>query len=400
MLKKYKKIIIILGIIIAGLCFFISIKGFLWYQTMTKERALLKANNQAIEEIINSRRIENSEEKIIDPFGEDKMVQILFIGLDTRVGQKNGHCDAIQLISIDNNTETITITAVPRGTYSPLPPGTGILPSDYYVSNACGLGGLEYGIQQIEKILGIKADYLVVVNFSETLGIFRILGLPTTETLQWLRNRHGYTIGEPQRAHNHSTFIKQMMIKFVPIKKTKLETALQYIVYKIIKTDLSFQESQKIIDAVSAMDVANYPEKIQLTMRPLYPVQEIPYDSEHIGEYLDQTLGPIKYLLAKDDYSEISGETVQEKLLSIIEENKNNPEFLSWAYKNNLWLQIEDGNKRLSVQYDLLINYLPSLPTKQERESLIADYILEMENRDEPLWQEKARKLLDGKNGF
>ena len=367
---------------------------------MTKERALLKANNQAIEEIINSRRIENSEEKIIDPFGEDKMVQILFIGLDTRVGQKNGHCDAIQLISIDNNTETITITAVPRGTYSPLPPGTGILPSDYYVSNACGLGGLEYGIQQIEKILGIKADYLVVVNFSETLGIFRILGLPTTETLQWLRNRHGYTIGEPQRAHNHSTFIKQMMIKFVPIKKTKLETALQYIVYKIIKTDLSFQESQKIIDAVSAMDVANYPEKIQLTMRPLYPVQEIPYDSEHIGEYLDQTLGPIKYLLAKDDYSEISGETVQEKLLSIIEENKNNPEFLSWAYKNNLWLQIEDGNKRLSVQYDVLVYYLSSLPTKQERESLIADYILEMENRDEPLWQEKARKLLSGENGF
>src|SRR3989339_23730 len=398
MLKKYKKIIIILGIIIAGLCFFISIKGFLWYQTMTKERALLKANNQAIEEIINSRRIENSEEKIIDPFGEDKMVQILFIGLDTRVGQKNGHCDAIQLISIDNNTETITITAVPRGTYSPLPPGTGILPSDYYVSNACGLGGLEYGIQQIEKILGIKADYLVVVNFSETLGIFRYLHLPTTETLQWLRNRHGYAIGEPQRAHNHSSFIKQMMIKFVPTKKSKLDTPLQYILYKLIKTDLSFAQAQEIIDAVSAMDIANHPEKIILSMRPLYPVQDIPYDPERIDEYLDQTLGPIKNQLSKDDYSGAPGETVQEKLLNLIEKNKNNPEFISWAWQNNLWLQIEDAHQRLATQYDLLVCYLPLLSDEKERESVIVDYILEMENRDESVWHKKAKDLLKLKN--
>ena len=349
--------------------------------------------NEKIDSIINTR-LENVTGTSTDPFGDGSIVRILLIGLDKRVGQENGHCDAIQLITVDNDKGFVNITAVPRGTYSPLPPGKGATSSDYYVSNACGLGGLDYGIKQIEKILGIKADYLAIVGFSEVLGILRNMHLPTTETLQWLRHRQGYAIGEPQRAHNHSTFIKQMMIKFVPVNTSKLDTALQYIIYKSVKTDLSFAQARKIIDVISAMDIGNHPEKIVLSMRPLYPVQDIPYEPGKITEYLDETLGPIKHLLSKDDYSGVAGETVQAKLLAVIEENKTKPEFVIWAYQNNLWLQIEDDEQRLAVQYDLLINYLALLTGKEERESAIADYALEMENRGEPVWLEKARGLL------
>lgn len=390
------RILKIIAIIIFSAAFvFVLVKGILWCKDALADRALKKAQSEAVESIIDSRRIKVTGEDAADPFGEDNIARILLIGLDTRVGQDNGHCDAIQLITVDKNTDTITITAVPRGTYSPLPPGKGTTSSDYYVSNACGLGGLDYGIKQIEKILGVKADYLVMVGFSEALGILRNLHLPTTETLQWLRHRQGYAIGEPQRAHNHSTFIKQMMIRFVPTDKSKLETALQYVVYKLVKTDLSFAQAQKLIDVASAMDIANHPEKIQLSMRPLYPVQDIPYEPGQINEYLDETLGPIKHLLAKDDYSGATEETVQAKLASVIEENKNNPEFITWAYQNNLWLQIEDDEARLSTQYDLLVSYLALLPDKQERESVIADYSLEMENRGESFWQGKARELLE-----
>lgn len=390
-----KTVIVILIVIVSCLGFWLLAKGILRYQAKASERALLKTQNQAIENIIDSRRIKNSEETTADPFGEYGIARVLFIGLDTRVGQEAGHCDAIQLISIDkNSTGTIAITAVPRGTYSPLPPGKGTTSTDYYVSNACGLGGLDYGIKQIEKILGVKPDYLVVVGFSETMGILRYLHLPTTETLQWLRNRHGYAIGEPQRARNHSTFIKQMLIQFVPTKQTKLDTALQYVMYNLIKTDLSFAQTQKIMEAVSVMDIANHPEKIQLSMRPLYPVQDVQYDPKNIDEYLAQTLGPITPLLSKDDYSVVSKETVQARLLSIIEKNKNNSEFVSWAYQNNLWLQIEDGAQSNAIQYDLLVNYLSLLTDKKERQSVLADYILEMENRGEAVWQAKGKGLL------
>lgn len=389
-----KKIFIILGVIVLCFCLWFAVKSILNYRAAAEERAITEARNQTIASIIDSRRLKSAEEGIVDPFGDDQLARILFIGIDSRVGQENGHCDAIQLISIDKKAGNITITAVPRGTYSPLPPGKGTTSTDYYVSNSCGLGGLDYGIKQIEKILGVKADYLAVVGFSEALGIIRDLRLPTTETLQWLRHRQGYAIGEPQRAHNHSTFIKQMMVKFVPTKQSKLDTALQYLVYKLVKTDLSFAQTQMILEAITAMDIVNHPEKITLTMRPMHPVVDIPYDSEHIGEYLDQTFGPIKHLLSKDDYSGVSGETVQEKLLTVIGENKTKPEFAAWAYENNLWLQVEDGQKRLFVQYDLLVSYLATIPDIKAREAVIADYILEMENRGEAVWLDKGKILL------
>ena len=390
-----KKIIITSIIVITFFCLWLLIKGILYFQVILSEHRLTKAQNQAIENIVNSRREEDSEDQFNDPFGDDGLVKILFIGLDTRVGQESGHCDAIQLISIDKNTETIEITAVPRGTYSPLPSGKGVTSTDYYISNACGLGGLEYGIGQIEKILGTKADYLVVVGFSETLGIFRYLHLPTTETLQWLRNRHGYSIGEPQRAHNHSTFIKQMMIKFIPTKEESVfDTSLQYIVYKLIQTDLSFKQIQSIMDAITRMDIANYPEKIKLSMRPLYVVEDIAYDPGKVNKYLNQTLGPIKHVLSKDDYSDLSTEALQTQLLEVIENNKNNLEFLSWAYQNNIWLQIEDLEESLIIQHDLLDDYLKLLPDKKDRQTMLADYILEMENRGESLWQTKGKDLL------
>lgn len=390
-----KKIIVILSLIITCFTFWLIAGSISRYQANADARAFLKTQNETIENILTARRLNISEEKLIDPFDESGVVKILLIGLDNRVGQEAGHCDAIQLISINTNDNgLINITAVPRGTYSPLPSGKGTMPTDYYISNACGLGGLEYGIEQIEKILGVKSDYLVVVGFSETMGILRYLHLPTTETLQWLRNRHGYAIGEPQRAHNHSTFIKQMLIKFVPIKQTKIDMGLQYLIYNLIKTDLSFEQTQKIIDTISVMDIANHPEKIQLAMRPFHLVQDITYDAENITEYLTETLGPITHLLSQDDYSDVSKETVQTSLLSVIEKNKDNPEFITWAYQNNFWLQIDDNEQRLTVQFDLLNSYLPLLLSDSDRQSILTDYILEMENRGESIWQDRGKDLL------
>lgn len=389
-----KKIILAVPLIIILIFgIWVTSRGVLAYRTKKETQRLQAVQDQAVRDIINAHNSASSTDTQADPFGEDNIVRILFIGLDKRVGEKSGHCDMIQLITIDKKLEKINITAVPRGTYSPLPAGKGTTSSAYYVSNACGLGGLDYGIAQIEKILGAKADYLAVIGFSETMGILRSLKLPTTETVQWLRNRHGYTIGEPQRAHNHSTFIKQMIIKFTPIKNTNLDKALQYIVYKLIKTNLSFAQTQKIIEAVMSMDIPNHPEKISLSMRPFHPFKDIAYDPDHIDQNLDQTLGPIKKYLSKADYSGMTKETLQAKLLDTIEKNKNNPEFISWAYENNLWLQIEDSEQSLSTQYDLLVAYIYS-EGATTRKATLADYILEMENRGEPVWEEKGKQLL------
>lgn len=390
-----KKIILItfaMFIFVLGVWF--VVRGVPLHRVQSAEGERGDFLNQEVDRVINLRREEAERIETADPFREDGIAKVLLIGIDQRAGDTKGHCDAIQLITIDQENQKVTITALPRGTYSPLPPGGKYLPSDYYVSKSCEIGGLEYGIKQIEEILGQKADYLVVVGFSEALGIFRNLGLPTTETLQWLRQRQGYAIGEPQRAHNHSTFIKQMMIKFIPERNSKISTALEYIIYKMVKTDLTFAETAVLIDALSAMDLKNHTERVTLTMKPAYLVQDIPYAEEYLGEYVEKMIKPIKDFIPGGDYSGLTEEESQIKLLEIIDEKKNDPEFVSWAFENNLWLQIEDKDKRLSAQYEITELYLLSVSEKSERENILADYILEMENYEESEWAKRGKDLL------
>ncbi|PIR75674.1 MAG: hypothetical protein CO030_03600 [Candidatus Magasanikbacteria bacterium CG_4_9_14_0_2_um_filter_42_11] len=366
--------------------------GYDWYQESREVREEHARQQAAIYAVISDRQADDLDETG-DPFEEDGIVRVLFIGLDSRAGQEFGHCDAIQLIEIDKKNESVNITAVPRGTYAPLPFGKGVTSTDYYVSNSCALGGLEYGITNIERILGKKADYLVMVGFSETFGILRRMELPTTETLQWLRNRQGYAIGEPQRARNHSTFIKQMMVKFVPEDASAIDTAFHYLIYKMVRTDLRFGEAEEIVKVLSAMNIQEHPEKISLSMKPAYTVQDIPYDPDTISEHLSSTLGKISQWLPKADYSGQSEEDIQGKLLATIAEHDGDEEFFKWAFENDLWLQIEDDTTREQMRWDMMNTYF-TLITVQEKQNLLADYVLEMEQLGKSEWEEKGKALL------
>lgn len=323
------------------------------------------------------QEIQQIENEVVNPFDTNSQVKILLIGLDKRVGQVVGHCDVIQFISIDQKKQELTITAVPRGTYSPLPRGKTATSSEYYIANACGYGGLSYGIEQIEKILGQKADYVVVVGFSETLGIFRNLKLPTVETLQWLRRRKDYAVGEPQRARNHSTFLKQLMIQYIPMEKSIFDTEFRRIIYKRVQTDLSFEKANALIDALAEMDFEHHEDRIHLAMKPAYMVQDIPYNPEHLDVQATETI-----------------EDIQKKLVTVIDQKKENKEFVTWAFENDIWLQIEDPETRESIHYDFLKRILKNISENQKQEELVSDYILEMEYMGQTQWAQKGRELL------
>jgi hypothetical protein len=256
------------------------------------------------------------------------------------------------------------------------------------------LAGLDYGINQIEKILGKKADYLVMVGFSETLGILRNLKLPTTETLQWLRQRQGYAIGEPQRARNHSTFVKKLLTDYLPEKNSKFNTPFHYILYKIVKTDLSFDESEKIVDVLVNMDLKNNPTKINLFMRPSYDVQDIAYDPETAGEYVQKMIGPVKNYLKGTSYTGVTTEEADQRIIESIEDGSSNTEFIKWAYDNQLWLQIENDTIREEKHYEIMISYISNLTILVDREQVLADYILEMRYLGLEDWAVKGENFL------
>lgn len=376
-----------------GIMFWLLIKGVFWFQNHQERKRTAAARTQAIAEVLERRQNEFSQEDA-DPFGNDDMAHILLIGIDKRIGQTEGHCDAIQLISIDRIQDTIAITAVPRGTYANLPPGTAATSTDYYVANSCALGGLDYGIEQTERILQQNADYVVVVGFSEALGIFRTLELPTTETLQWLRHRQGYQIGEPQRARNHSTFLKSMLLRFVPTEFSTTDNLLHQLVYKMIQTDLSFAQVKTILNELAAMDLENNPNNITLHMRPAYAVQDIPFDETQIQEHVESLLEPIKGWIPEQAYTGTQQHEVESLLVETIHTNQNDEDFISWAHTHNLWLQIENEQSREELHYLVLEKYVTILESATERESVVANYIAEKEHLDLPEWSEKGKALL------
>ena len=391
-MKKFILILIIILILVAGGLFFVwqRVSNFF---VLSEEAEVNKKQEQQIQNMIDERRNQSLESDDTDPFGKDGLAKILFIGLDNRIGETNGHCDAIQLIEINKIKQTITVTAVPRGTYSPLP-GTGHQPTDYYVSKSCEVGGLDYGVKQIEKILGQQADYLVFVGFSQAIGIFRQLDLPAEETMQWLRLRQGYAIGEPQRARNHSTFIKQMMTKFSPQLSSSVNFPLGYMLFKLIKTDLTFNQGLKLAEEVVKFDLSNHPDRIQLLMRPAYDVKDIEYDPDKLNENISALINPIADIIPEGAYSGETQEASQQRILEHINKGLDDPEFVDWAFTNYLWLQIADENQRETIHYSLLEKYISGLDNQDDRDKIITDYIIEMENLDQDVWVKKAKDLL------
>ncbi|OGF30872.1 hypothetical protein A2223_04615 [Candidatus Falkowbacteria bacterium RIFOXYA2_FULL_35_8] len=389
MKRIFFKILIVILVIISGVISYLVFD----YITASREtkalRAAEKAREELVDNLIQQRRL-NTETSEADPFGPDDIVNVLLIGLDSRLGQTNGHCDAIQLISINRKNNSISITAVPRGTYTPLP-GTGYKPTDYYVSNSCGLIGLDYGVNQIERIIGQKADFLVLVNFSTTMGILRALNLPTTETLQWLRNRQTYAIGEPQRARNHSNFLKKILTDYTS-DQSKTDAVWQYLIFKMLKTDLSFDQALIITKTVSSMDLAHNSSKIKLFMKPEHNVVDITYDPEKIADQLS-ALNRLINRLPAGDYSGETETNYQLHLLQEIEANMKNYDFIVWAFQNNLWLQIEDSETRNSTHFELLKEYIEPLDL-DTKEALIADFINEMDVLEHSSWSNTGKNYL------
>lgn len=373
-----------------GVVLWFLLRLFFWYRDMAEARAAAEARQAAIERVIAAHQEDAGPIDEADLFGEDNMFRILLLGLDNRVGQEHGHCDAIQMMTIDKTHEHVVITAVPRGTYSPLPPGKGTTSTDYYVSNACGLGGLEYGIAQIERILGAKADAIVTVGFSELFGILRTLELPTTETVQWLRHRQSYQIGEPQRARNHSTFLKHVLVTYLPSDASATQTALLHVLYNMVQTNLSFAQVKTLTEALADLDLAANPDRIQLAMRPAYAVSDIPYDPQHVGEEVQGRIDSIARFLSAQSYTGLDAEAVQKNLLDQIEKEKDDPTFIVWAFEHHLWLQIHDPAVAEELRFDLMQRYLSELETAEEREAVLSAYIVEMRNRGEAAWEQKG----------
>jgi len=345
--------------------------------------------------VIEARQAAIVEEGNAVPFGDEGQINVLLIGLDARKGWDSPHCDAIHMLSLDIENWTMQITSVPRGTYAYIPPGT-YGETQYYLANACALAGLDYGIERIEAVVGVRSDYVVTVGFSQVLGILRIFDLPTTEGLQWLRHRQSYAIGDPQRSHNQAVFMKDLVLGHLSKFRGLFSVPMEYLLYTIVDTDMDFATSRALLNGFLDASIDARPDDIALTMKPWYATVDYHFDAENSEAQLDERLDIIRPFLSDEDLSGRTLSSVQGELIMYLENVLVTGKY-EQALDQQLWLQVEDADMRESLHYQFVVAHYLDLLVIDEEEAIIylTDYILETQIFGLSDYEHMARELLE-----
>ncbi len=339
---------------------------------------------------VSAARLDADDSEI--NFGESSQVNVLLLGLDSRKEDEEPHCDAIHMFTLDLVDWDIVITTVPRGTYAYIPQY--LEETEYYLANACSYEGLEYGIDQIEKVVGVQADYVATVNFSQTLGILRLLDLPTTETLQWLRHRQSYQIGEPQRAHNQAVFLKDMIIDHLQKFESSFTLPMQYLLYSFVDTDMDFSTARALLQGYIDADIDENPDEIWLTMRPYYETVDYHYDPETVGEQIEDWIEFLRPYLSSDDLTELSLDEIQASIIAYMWDSIESLESIEDIVDDQLWLQVEDDDTREELHYAAIEAYVGQLDDQEVIIDTLSLYILEKETLELEDWAQKGKELL------
>jgi anionic cell wall polymer biosynthesis LytR-Cps2A-Psr (LCP) family protein len=348
--------------------------------------------NTAVEAVIAARTLEVLSTEDV-PFGDASTMNVLVLGIDSRKEGKEQHCDAIHMVSINVVDWTVLVTSVPRGTYAYIPPGTW-KENEYYLANACAFAGLEYGVEQIERIVGVQADYVATVGFSQTLGILRAIDMPTTASLQWLRHRQSYAIGDPQRSQNQAVFMKDVALRLLD---GGIPDVLFHVLYSFVDTDMDYATAKTLFDSLIVHGIADRPDDIVLDMKPHFDVKEIHFDPENAEAQVAALVAKLQGRLSRFDLSNKTIEEIQADLVTYLESELEAGDDIASIVDEELWLQVEDVGTRESLQYQFIELNARELNNSDHTAAvqLVADYILEKQTQGMLVWEQKGRSLLE-----
>lgn len=347
--------------------------------------------DDVVDQLLTDRAARISEEGAIE-FGSEDVINVLVLGLDARKDNLEPHCDAIHMFSLNIVDWTMKITSVPRGTYSYIPPGT-YASTEYYLANACSFAGLDYGVEQIERVTGMKADYVVTAGFSQVIGILRVFDLPTTEGLQWLRHRQSYAIGDPQRSRNQAVFMKDLILNHLDKFRTRYRIPMQYILFSFVDTDMDLKMARTLLDGYLSSRIDERPEDITLEMRPFYATVDYHFDEENAEEQMTKLIEWLEPYLSKDDLSGATLESIQEDLVNYLDTRLESGEPIDDILDKQLWLQIDDHDTREWLHFQFFKMSIKGL-NHEDSVNAISDFILEKEMFEEAESVERGRELL------
>jgi len=259
-----------------------------------------------------------------------------------------------------------------------------------YLANSCSINGIDFTVNEIERITQLKIDAVVKVGFSQVLGILRTLNMPTTSTLQFLRSRR-YTIGDNQRSRNQAMFFKDVIINHFE-DYYNLPAGLKSWLFKTVEADITYDQAEYLLESIYKNKVYQQPENIILISLPYenHYLREIhlpdnaegsSQDNEFI-EYQANLSAYLKKLIAQSDKLTKTGNIQSaEKLLTV-------------PYHQKLWLQLENDFLRREIYFHMMKTYADAVSDRMLKKEIISDYLEEMSVFGDEEYLSKGKAVL------
>lgn len=177
----------------------------------------------------------DAQEKPEDLLGMDKdIVNILLIGQDRREGEERARSDAMILVTVNKNTESIVLTSFLRDMYVEIP-GHG----SNRINASYAWGGMELLNQTLEHNFGIYVDGNVEVDFNQFVEIVDLIGGVEIE----LREDEARTINEDMGGGN----------LFGGLQRLNGTQALHYVRIRKLDANGDFSRTQRQRTLLNAM---------------------------------------------------------------------------------------------------------------------------------------------------
>lgn len=205
-------------------------------------------------------------------------INVLFMGIDARDGEKNSRSDTMILASIDSQNNKVAMVSIPRDTRIKNTFGR-----DEKINSVNYTKGPEAACKEVGKLLDVRVEHYVITNFDgfgeivDTLGgvdidvetnmVHRDVSysinlskgyqhLNGDQALQYVRYRGGPTadIGRTQRQQKFIKALAEQMFQTNTI--TKLPKLLPQIV-KYVDTNISMQDMLHLAQIARKIDIQN-----------------------------------------------------------------------------------------------------------------------------------------------